>query len=157
MLRHLAHGQDLSPTEFALSVHNAAAGVHSIAQSNRSASTTIVAGAETFAYGLLEAADQWLIDASHPVLFVYSDEPVPSEYRVFVPMSEQAHALALLLSEDALATVRMKRVTAPSGRSDAAEMPSLTFLRGLLGQGRDTVWRGERCAWHWEIDPRSVY
>lgn len=154
MLRHLAQGEDLSPTEFALSVHNAAAGVHAIARADRSASTSIVAGPETFAYGLLEAANRWLMNASQPVLFVYSDEPVPDEYRTFVPIAEGAHAMALLLSEFADTTVQMQRVaTDSSDRSSAVEMQSFAFLRSLIRRDRETTWRGQHGKWRWSIFP----
>jgi len=156
MLRQLAQGQDISPTEFALSVHNAAAGVYSIARADRSASTSIVAGAETFAYGLVEAATQWLADRSHPVLFVYSDEPVPDEYRTFVSMPEHAHAVAILLAEPADMTATIKFSAERAGRTPTAEMQSLSFLRAVLRHDTDAAWSADRGTWHWHVVPDSV-
>ena len=154
MLRHLAHGEDISPTEFALSVHNAAAGVHSIVHADRSAGTSIVGGEETFAYGLLEAANQWRADTTRPVLFVYSDEPVPNEYRTFVRESEFPHALALLLTGEGDTIVRVNRHATPAP-TGAAEMQSLRFLGAWLRQDTDTTWYGARAVWVWHIGPRT--
>ena len=56
ILTALATGEPVSPAEFSLSVHNALAGLLSIAWHNRAGHTTIAAGADSFGSALIEAA-----------------------------------------------------------------------------------------------------
>src|ERR1700677_3515966 len=56
ILTTLATGEAVSPAEFSLSVHNALAGLLSIAQHNTGGHTAIAAGADSFHAGLIEAA-----------------------------------------------------------------------------------------------------
>jgi predicted hotdog family 3-hydroxylacyl-ACP dehydratase len=77
-LLRMRHSDDgvLSPARFHLSVHNAAGGLLSIAQGNRSSSTAIAAGAQTVAMGLLDAAALFH-ESPGPVVVVFADESVP--------------------------------------------------------------------------------
>ncbi len=63
---------ELSPTRFHNSVHNAASGYWSIATGSRRPSTALSAHPWTFAAGLLEAATQ-VIDDNEPVLLIAYD------------------------------------------------------------------------------------
>jgi hypothetical protein len=63
----------LSPARFHNSVHNTAAGHLSIATGNRAFSTTVSAGADTVAMGLLEAM-ALLQDGGQDVLLICADE-----------------------------------------------------------------------------------
>jgi predicted hotdog family 3-hydroxylacyl-ACP dehydratase len=86
----------LSPARFHNSVHNTAAGHLSIATGNRAFSTTISAGADTVAMGLLEAM-ALLQDGGEDVLVIFADEaPGPFGLPPFQPL-----AVALLLSANA--------------------------------------------------------
>ncbi len=64
----------LSPTRFHHSVHNAAAGYWSIATQALAASTSLAAGDDTFAAGLVDALAQVALEG-RPVLFVAFDTP----------------------------------------------------------------------------------
>jgi hypothetical protein len=150
MLHELGRGHDLSPTDFSLSVHNAVAGIHSIVRRDRSPSIAVAAGAESFAYGLVEAASQWLRDSRRTVLLIYAEEPAPSEYRSFIRPNECPHALALLISRDAPISLRVGRRPADTGDS-APEMQSLAFLRTWMTRELAASWRGERCVWEWGV------
>jgi hypothetical protein len=79
LLQALAQGQPLSPMDFSLSVHNASAGLFSIARGDRSASTSLAAGGEELAAGLLDAAGQ-LLEGAPQVLLSAHDEPPPPLY-----------------------------------------------------------------------------
>lgn len=72
----LRAAEALSPLRFKNSVHNAASGHFSIAFSNRSPSTTLSAGENLIAAGLVEA---WglLAQREGEVLLVFSEESVP--------------------------------------------------------------------------------
>lgn len=150
MLHNLARGTPLSPTDFSLSVHNAIAGVRSIVRRDHSPSVAVAAGEESFAYGLVEAAGQYHLDSKRPVLFVYVDEPVPEEYRRFVPDKEMPHAIALLIAAGAHTKVRMQSGPATT-RAVNPEMQSLAFLRGWFQKKREAVWHGGQREWRWTV------
>ncbi|MBI3897942.1 MAG: beta-ketoacyl synthase chain length factor [Gammaproteobacteria bacterium] len=152
MLRELSSGNEPSPTDFSLSVHNAAAGIYSITRRDHSPSIAVSASEESFGYGLIEAATQWLRDPSQAVLLVYADEPVPTEYRTFVDTEECPHALALLLaptSDSPQAVVRLRRMSSTGERSP--EMQSLAFLRSWALKVAQASWSGDRCRWEWGV------
>lgn len=69
----------VSSARFALSVHNTASGVYSVATES-TAPTTTVTGANAIAAGWLEAS-LIALDAERPVLLSIADEPVPAVFR----------------------------------------------------------------------------
>lgn len=88
---------DLSPTSFSQSVHNASAGLYTIIAGSQVPSTSLAAGAGTFAYGWIEADAYLAQNPAKRALLVNYDEPLPSEYRPYSTQQQRAHALALLL------------------------------------------------------------
>lgn len=146
MLTMLAQSEPLSPTAFGLSVHNAAAGIFSIARHDRSSATALAAGEDTFGYALLEAHMQLQSDPDAPVLVVYADEPLPHVYAARSCAEDRPHALAVLLSPEAV-----RGLTLTAGRSAGAPsggMQSLAFLP-WLAQGESGSWTGQRHTWRW--------
>jgi Beta-ketoacyl synthase, N-terminal domain len=97
ILRSLAAREQPSPTDFSLSVHNALAGLLSIAQSNPAGHTSIAAGTDSFACALLEAAACLAVVSHEPILLVYFDEPLPEPYSEIADSEDDAIALALRL------------------------------------------------------------
>jgi hypothetical protein len=75
-------GEALSPTAFALSVHNAMGAMIAIVREDRSNSSAIAAGRMTAAAGLTEAAALFDDGASAVDLIAY-DAPLPPAYREF--------------------------------------------------------------------------
>lgn len=145
LLDSLGAGEELSPTSFSLSVHNAVPGMESIVRGDRSPATAIAAGEESFGYGMVEAVAQ--LAGSERVLLVYADEPPPPVFRRFVEHEEAAHALAILFDRGTPARAWMSR---EPGDEPADTTPqSLAFMRFLLSGQRRCTWRGERCAWNW--------
>lgn len=69
-------GHPVSPTHFHNSVHNAPAGYWAIAAGSHRFSSSLAAGADTFAAGLLEAASVAALERV-PVLFLAYDYPLP--------------------------------------------------------------------------------
>jgi hypothetical protein len=146
MLTMLAQAEALSPTAFGLSVHNAAAGIFSIARHDRSSSTAIAAGEDTFVYALLEAYLQLEAHPDVPVLVVYADEPLPDTYARYADAEEPAHALAMLLSREATRSITLTAVESTAAAS--AGMQSLAFLP-CLQKGLGGGWTGRRHTWRW--------
>jgi hypothetical protein len=92
LLGDVRESQMVSSARFALSVHNAASGVYSVAMGSTAATTTVTGG-NAIAAGWLEAV-LTVLDAERPVLLSIADEPVPS---VFDGPSEPAGVAAAFL------------------------------------------------------------
>ena len=106
LIKDAALGEDLSPTQFALSVHNATTGLFSIATDNTAPTTTISAGNNTFIEGLIEASMQCQQGSQQdsqqentPVIYTYCDFNVPEEYRQF-EVCKPARCITMLLSSE---------------------------------------------------------
>lgn len=82
LLKEFAASGDASPTDFALSVHNAIGAMYSIARGDRAAYGSIAAGAASAAAGVLECCSL-LAEGAHDALLVCYDSPLPGEYAAF--------------------------------------------------------------------------
>jgi len=98
MLYTLARGEAVSPARFSHSVHNAQSGLFSIWAGNRAPSTSLSAGEDTFAHGLLETVAQVERGGGAPVLYVVGDSVIPPELRWLAEQKPGSYALALLLA-----------------------------------------------------------
>ncbi|TWI66323.1 beta-ketoacyl synthase-like protein [Pseudoduganella lurida] len=96
LLDDLAGGQPLSPTAFGMSVHNANAGLFSIARHDRANHIALAAGTATLEHAVIEACGL-LADGEPLVLLVASDCPLPDVFVPFADRAEQPHAFAWLL------------------------------------------------------------
>lgn len=148
ILEALAQQQALSPTDFAMSVHNSAVGSLTIAARQPLVSTSLAAGMDSFQQGLLEVAA--LHQAGYQqVMLVDFDGLVPEYYRPWLAEMpfNAPYAVALLLrrGDDWRCRARPQRPSHP------ASLPqSLLFLHGLLGQQYAFYVPGERHEWLWE-------
>lgn len=98
LIKDAARGEDLSPTQFALSVHNATTGLFSIATHNTAATTTISAGKNSFIEGLIEASMQSQQEKTS-VIYSYCDFDVPTEYRQF-EQHKPARCITMVLASE---------------------------------------------------------
>jgi hypothetical protein len=150
LLRTLAADEPVSPADFSLSVHNALAGLLSIASKNQEGHTSLAAAGDTFACGLLEAAATLAASPKQPVLLVYYDEPLPPPYDTFGAAGDGTMALALLLGAPGgegvieLDADPDETVEAPSGVQQA-----LGFLRFYLSGAETGTSPGSGRLWHW--------
>ena len=96
LLLELAAGAPLSPTSFGLSVHNAPAGLFSIARLDHANSTAIAAGKSSVESAVIEACGL-LAEGESNVLLVVYDCPLPKVYSVFQDCVEQPYAWAWLM------------------------------------------------------------
>jgi len=147
LLHALATGQDVSPTDFAMSVHNSAVGNLTIAARQPIVSSSLSAGMDTFQQGLCEVLT--LLHAGYTrVLMVDFDGTLPDFYRAALParMPTWPYALALVIEAgDALhCETRAARCV--------EELPlpqSLLFLHHYLRDERQFDVPGERLLWQW--------
>jgi hypothetical protein len=96
LLTDLAKAAPLSPTSFGLSVHNATAGLFSIARADHANSIALSAGASSVEHAVIEACGL-LADGALEVLLVVYDCPLPTIYASFQDCNEQPFAWAWLL------------------------------------------------------------
>lgn len=124
-------GQTVSPMQFSHSVHNASAAQFSLATGNRSPSSSIAAGTNTFVSGLVESSLFLHRHPESPVLLVIADEPVPPLFREIVDEVEAVYSLALLLESDG--DSRFACELGGTGASIQTKWPQATeFLRWWL-------------------------
>lgn len=156
MLKAIQAGEGLSPTAFSLSVHNAIAGLFSIAYSNSREMTVIAPGREGIAPAFIEALglldENGLQENNNEVLLVFYDEPI-ADFYPFAPFNLNAPipvalALRVGLSGDGL-PVRFYR---SSESRDDGEHPVqlLAFLRFLLGDEQSLTLGNQGCGWRWD-------
>ncbi|MBP0597864.1 beta-ketoacyl synthase chain length factor [Herbaspirillum sp. LeCh32-8] len=155
LLEELSNGTTLSPTAFSLSVHNANAGLFSIARRARGNSIAIAAGHSTVEHAVIEACGL-LADGAPQVLLVAADGPLPEAFEDYADCREQPFGWAWLMQaadEDGpLPTLSLQWSAAEAGQTavpDAAP-GGIDVLRFFLARDRDGMVRqadGRR--WHW--------
>jgi hypothetical protein len=97
LLGSIVAGNELSPAGFSQSVHNTSAGLYTIIKETHVPTTSLAAGAGTFAYGWLEAETFLAANPAKTVLLVSYDEVLPIEYQPYTQHAQRTFALALLL------------------------------------------------------------
>ena len=148
ILEDLARGLPSSPTQFSMNVHNAVAGVWSIARQDPSPSISLAAGPATFGLGLLEAFALHVADPDQPVLFVYGDEPLPAPFAAFADREAPLHAVALLIGLPAARRLVLQRES--GGAGDPAPIPqSLQVLQALQSGLPQGPWAEAGGTWRW--------
>lgn len=154
LLGELARGEALSPTAFGLAVHNASAGLFSIARADRANHIALAGGAATIEHGVIEACGL-LADGAPIVLLVAYDCPLPAPLAHFEDCDEQPFAWAWLMTEaDAdvfslsLAPVAASAVTPAPGTADAMPGPLAVLRFQLSGAARHERTTGAQC-WTW--------
>jgi hypothetical protein len=150
LLADLARGEALSPTAFGMSVHNAIAGLLTIARNDRANHIALAGGAATIEHAVIEACGL-LADGAPMVLLVACDCPLPELFTPFEDCEEQPHAWAWLMTpaaDDAIALSWSASGEAPSAGMPAGLDVAAFHLRGAR--------RLERCdgrlRWRWSRD-----
>ncbi|MBB1202097.1 beta-ketoacyl synthase [Enterobacteriaceae bacterium 89] len=147
ILEALATQQDISPTDFALSVHNSAVGNLTIAAQQPVVSSSLSAGKDTFQQGLCEVVS--LLQAGYQrVLMVDFDGNVPEFYHpdLASSMPTWAYAVALVFE----AGNGLQCATSSGGSEEESGLPqSLTFLRHYLRDDSQFTIEGEVSHWNW--------
>ncbi|MCV2513453.1 beta-ketoacyl synthase chain length factor [Leclercia pneumoniae] len=147
ILHALATDQAVSPTDFAMSVHNSAVGNLTIAARQPIVSSSISAGQDTFQQGLCEVLS--LLQAGYSrVLLVDFDGALPEFYHPALPAQMPTWPYALALVFEAGETLHCATRSGSTG--DEPPLPqSLLFLQGYLREERAFVVPGERLLWEW--------
>jgi len=154
LLDRIAERQPLSPTVFSHTVHNAQAGLFSIAASNRQASSSIAAQQDSFACGYLEALTLLERDPDRPVLLVVGDVPLAPTFAPLVEEPAGSYGLGLLLARDGEGTqLGFGRQSLADPPATACWPDAIEFLRWYLSGESSLVLGSARCPWKWERLP----
>lgn len=150
LLRDLAAGEALSPASFGLSVHNAAAGLFSIARGDKANNIALSAGQSSIEHAVIEACGL-LADGEKAVLLVAYDCPLPDIYAAYQDCDEQAFAWAWLIEPPQLDVISLAWSAAPDADDDVAEnLPAgLQILRFHLRKDRSMARMCGMQNWQW--------
>lgn len=118
----------ISPTDFHISVHNAAGGYWHIATTSHHASSTLSAYDGTFAAGLLEACVQAAVDGQD-VLLVAFDLPAPEPLHAKRPISHAASVALVLSATRRPGTLAALNCSTTRDQRETSAPPELEELR----------------------------
>ncbi len=150
LLEALVRGERISPAKFSHTVHNAQAGLFSIAAGNRQASSSLSARADTFGSAYLEALTHLDREPTRPVLLVVGDVPLDATFAPLVQEAVAGYALALLLThngEGEEIALEIGEATTPPAHPPWPD--AIEFLRWLLAKEATLTLRSGRCTWSW--------
>ena len=130
MLGDLVNQQALSPSSFALSVHNAVAAIYSIARGDKGHSVVVAAGRATVTAALIEAM-ALVADGAPQVLVVCYDAPLPHDYARFHDEFACEFAWAWLVAGDAHAAEGVRVQVQIEPVEEGGSLPERVLPAGL--------------------------
>jgi hypothetical protein len=132
LFESIAKGQPLSPAKFTHTVHNAQAGLFSIASGNRQASSSLSGERDTFACAFLEALTHLEREPGCSVLVVTGDVAIAPLFAPLLEEREAAYAVALLLTAQGEGTkLGFELLSGENGEGDRAPKPDLPWPQAL--------------------------
>ncbi len=150
LLESIARGERIRPAVFSHTVHNAQAGLFSIAAGNRHSSSSLSAAADLTGSAVLEALAHLEREPDRPVLVVIGDVPLAPAFEKLVGEPSASYAVALLLACDGPGT--QISLACEPGASDAQprEWPeALEWLRWFLSDEPELVLGRSERRWRW--------
>lgn len=152
LLSDLARGEALSPTAFSMSVHNATAGLLTIARGDRANHIALAAGAATIEHAVIEACGL-LADGAERVLLVASDCQLPELFLPFQECEEQPHAWAWLMTAPADGGDAISLRWSASDDAPSSGMPGGLAVAAFHLGGASRMERCDgRMRWSWNRD-----
>jgi len=150
MLKTIQAGDELSPTAFSLSVHNAIAGLFSIAYSNSQEITVIAPGLEGIAPAFIEALGM-LHEGADEVLIILYDEPIADFYPIAPFNLDTTYPCVLALRIALVGNGLPLQFCYSTESRDDGEHPvqMLAFLRFLLAEERSLSLGNQGHSWTW--------
>ena len=151
LLEAVVRSDRISPAKFSHTVHNAQAGLFSIAAANRCASSSLSAGADTFPCAWIEAATHVQREPDRAVLLVMADVPLADTFAPLVDEAAVPYALALLVAaagEGSPLTLSLQHGSSTS--LQRRPWPdALEFLRWVLGEDPTLEFEVGPRRWSW--------
>ncbi|MGV8894116.1 MAG: beta-ketoacyl synthase chain length factor [Burkholderiaceae bacterium] len=151
LLTDLAQDVALSPTGFGLAVHNASAGLFSIARADQANHLALAAGASTIENAVIEACSL-LADGAAMVLLVVYDDCLPPVFAQFEDCHEQPYAWAWLMEPAGANLIQLSwsAVAEPLVCAPDAMPGSLEVLRFHVRQDQMLERIADRRRWCWK-------
>ena len=156
LLENVVRREKLSPATFSHTVHNAQAGLFSIAAGNRAASSSLAAQEDTWTAAFLEALAFLERDPRAPVLVVVGDVPLAETFAPLVEEAAVPYAFAAQLAAPGAGPgVELELVPARDSAPAAAPWPpALEFLRWWLSGESQLEQRNRASVARWrKVDP----
>jgi len=157
MMEMLEAGEEISPTAFSLSVHNAIAGLFSIAWQNKLQSTVVAPGEEGLAAAFIEALGL-LQEGAEQVLLVFYDEPMLDFYP-FAPFklsADESCALALRIAKSGEGQALRMSLLPLTGNDGEQPVQLPAFIRFLEEPQTQLTLKTPRHSWRWEKNAQSA-
>ena len=149
LLTNLAQQEDLSPTHFSLSVHNAVAGLWSIFRNDTSEMTSIAGVEDGLEHALVEA--QLLLAAGSPsVLLIIAEDQQPSAYLPWIDDVPFAYALALQVVPGQQWQLELSSLNTDSAIESKSWPHALQLLPLLMGAKQRLELRVANRQWKWQ-------
>ncbi|MCC8378468.1 beta-ketoacyl synthase chain length factor [Xenorhabdus sp. PB30.3] len=146
ILMNLAQTEPVSPTNFAMSVHNSSVGNLTIVAKAPLVSSSVSAGIDSFQQGLFEVAT--LHHAGYnKVLLVDFDGKIPDFYHNEIDENTPTFPFAVALLFEQGKNLHCEKH--PSPETEPSLPQSLQFLHGWLNGKQLFTVAGDHCAWHW--------
>ncbi len=151
LLTDLAQGDALSPTAFGMAVHNASAGLLTIARADRANHIALAAGAATIEHAVIDACGL-LADGAPMVLLLACDCPLPALFARFEDCAEQPYAWAWLMVPAGDAAMSLSWSPAAPGAAPDPMPGGLAVLRFQLDGAASMERQAGRQCWRWSRD-----
>ncbi len=151
MMKLIAAGEEVSPTAFSLSVHNAIAGLFSMAYHNQTQSTVVAPGEEGMAPAFIEALGL-LQEGAEQALVVLYDEPLVDFYpsAPFQLTAENTCAVALIISKNGEGIPIRFSYSQKTGKDGEQPVQIPALIRFLSGRQPEMKIRTHRHSWCWQ-------
>jgi hypothetical protein len=151
LIECVARGLPLSPAKFSHTVHNAQAGLFSIAAGNRRASSSLAAQEDTLGHGWLEALAHLEREPGRPLLLVVGDVPLAPTFAPLVKEPVCSYGVAFLLGRGGEgAPVSFELAAREGPRSDLPWPDAAELVRWWLSGEPALELRGARLRFRWE-------
>lgn len=151
MIKLIEAGEEISPTTFSLSVHNAIAGLFSIAFGNTAEITVLASGEDGIASAFIESLG--LLQAgAQKVLMVFYDEPLPDFYPAepFQLSTDSRCAVALKIAKDGEGQAMQFQRGEQCGYIGEQPVQLPLFRQFLSGTDRQLHINTLKNSWHWQ-------
>ncbi|MBN2702137.1 MAG: beta-ketoacyl synthase chain length factor [Methylothermaceae bacterium] len=172
ILSALAEGDEVSPSQFALSVHSAVGGLLTQLIGSRAPCLVIAPGSEGYAAALLDAAGfllfqegggggilsppSWITEmsASQEVLVLWHEQPLPAVYHPYAPDPPGVMALAVRLGawRGQGTALTVARVPGKGTDQSAGKNPLVRMIEGFSAGVDRWISAADGAQWRWELE-----
>jgi len=149
LLNNVVDGEPMSPTNFGLAVHNANAGLFSIARQDQASHIALAGGSNTVEHGVIEACSL-LADGAEMVLLVVYDNELPPVYQPYQDCQEQAHAWAWLMAAPSGPAITLRWSKGGQQTPAPGSLPaSLQVWKFFVNQSQNLDYVAQQRQWCW--------